>query len=277
MQPTIRDLTDILQQIAPEHLAERWDNVGLLVGDPSAPIRGVLLALDPTLSLVSQAVSVGANVVLTHHPVIFHPLKALRLDQSPGRLLQKALAHDIALIGCHTNLDAVRHGVSDVLAKRLGLSSLTPLIPGSDPKRPECGLGRMGQYDKEKEGLSPEEFIDRLHSALQPPWLLEAGPRPDRIRRVAVCGGSCSDFAAAALTREADVFVTSEIKHDKARWAEEQRFWMVDGGHFATENLAIPVLKEQLEKQLDAAGIQPPLHLAAQAPPLTLIPNRCSP
>ncbi len=106
---------------APFSLAEAWDNVGLLVGNPEQEVTAVLAGLDPTNSLVDEAIKKGANTIITHHPVIFKPLSAINTAEPSGRLLEKALANRIAIIGCHTNFDSASQGVSDYLALQLGL------------------------------------------------------------------------------------------------------------------------------------------------------------
>ncbi|NOQ47379.1 MAG: Nif3-like dinuclear metal center hexameric protein, partial [Desulfobulbaceae bacterium] len=114
-------------------------------------------------------------------------------------------------------------------------------------------------------------LIHRLNKTCSPPWLLEAGLRPETVSRVAVCGGSCSEFAETARQKDADVFITAEVKHSIARWAEDAGFWIIDGGHFATENLVIPVLQQRLEKELQAEGLKIKIHIAPQDPPLRMI------
>ena len=112
--------------------------------------------------------------------------------------------------------------------------------------------------------------VRALDEALSPPWLLEAGPRPDTVSRVAMCGGSCSDVSATALAEGADVFVTSEIKHDVARWAEEAGLWLIDGGHFATEYPAMEGLRKLLVEKLDSEDRGVQVQCARQEPPLRL-------
>ncbi len=270
MAPTVQELINILQQIAPEALAEDWDNVGLLVGKPSQPIHKVLLALDPSPTLVNDAVANDCDLILTHHPIIFRPLKSLRTDHPTGQFIAQALQHNIAVIGCHTNLDAAVGGVSDVLAQGLGLMDTSPLVSNhSDCTTEEnCGLGRIGTYST---ALPPEKFIGRLIQSCSPPWLLEAGRRPKQVMTVAVCGGSCGDFAEIAFTQGADVFVTAEIKHSVARWAEDAGFWIIDGGHFATENPAMAILQQQLQQHIAAAEIPITIATAQQQAPLRII------
>ncbi len=262
----IQDIIDILQEIAPVELAESWDNVGLLAGNPQEKAQSLLVALDPTLPLLEQAESQGANVIITHHPIIFHPLKALRTDQPIGHFLAEAIKKDIHVIACHTNLDSTMDGVSDILAKQLGLTDISPLGPGKPGS--SCGLGRIGQYTTP---ITPEECIRKLNKACSPPWLLEAGPRPKQVQRIAVCGGSCSEFAETAMEANADLFITAEVKHSIARWAEEAGFWMIDGGHFATEQLAMTPLQERLQEQINRRNGNNTVYAARQKAPLTLV------
>ena len=265
---TLQQILDILQQITPNHLAEDWDNVGLLVGDPNQPVRRVLLALDPTVALIDAAVHGKYDLILTHHPIIFRPLKALRTDTPIGRLLATAIRHQIGVIACHTNFDSVPDGVSDHLACLLGLEQRRPLVPSSSGCPESCGLGRIGSY---VHPLSAEAFLDRLQQALDPPWLLEAGVRPAQVRTVAVCGGSCSDVTEVAKAQGADVFLTAEIKHAVARWAEECGIWLLDGGHFATENPAMSVLRERLRREAAQRGWSLTIDSAEQQAPLRLV------
>ncbi len=269
MPTKVHDLLTILQDIAPASLAESWDNVGLLVGSPDLPVTGLLIGLDPCSAILDEAVAAGCNLIITHHPVIFRPLKAVHTSTFPGNFIARALQRNIAVIGCHTNLDAVSGGVSDVLAQALHLDDLRPLVPNQENSdcRP-CGLGRIGVCSSP---VTTEKFITLLHEALSPPWLLEAGPRPETVSTVAVCGGSCGDFAETALQQGADVFLTAEIKHSVARWAEEAGLWLIDGGHFATEQLAVPILGKTLQQKLDHLNVSIPIHFSRQTAPLTLV------
>lgn len=264
---TVQDLLNIISNIAPEHLAESWDNVGLLIGSPQNQVSSLLLALDPDCAVLEQAQALGCELIITHHPAIFHPLKALRTDRPAGRFIQKALRSGISIIACHTNLDSTPGGVSDALAQLLTLESVTPLV-ASNACDTTCGLGRIGNLPGP---LSAEDFIAAINSALAPPWLLEAGSRPKAVNRVAVCGGSCSDFAETALAAGAEVFLTSEVKHSTARWAEEAGLWLLDGGHFATEQPVITVLQKLLADELVKTHLKSEIFVARQQPPLRLI------
>ena len=243
---TVKDLLKTLDKIAAFGLAEQWDNVGLMLGDPNQPIRGVLVALDPTGEILAEAEEIGADCIITHHPLIFHPLKAIYTDQPMGKFLRRALQNKISVIGCHTNLDQAVGGVNDVLANSLGMQDSRPLVPaGSSPEAASAeGFGRVGRL---ADPLSSEAFIGYLCDFFKLPVLRVAGQLPDEISTVAVCGGSGSDLAEAAYASGAQVYVTGEVKHSTARWAEAAGFCIIDAGHYATENPVVESLVEILQ------------------------------
>lgn len=242
MKARVKDILDGLDILAPFHLAEPWDNVGLLVGNPDQEVTAVLVALDPTCALFDEAAALGANAIVTHHPVIFKPLPAIDTASPAGSLLEKALSRKIAIIGCHTNYDNTPDGVSAVLARQLGLENLSPLVPSGQDG---IGLGRIGSFAAP---LSSADFLAKVHEALDLDSLPMAGRLPERISRVAVCGGSGSDFAEDARRAGADVYLSAEIKHNVAVWAGETGFCIIDGSHYATEKPAVAALAARLEQ-----------------------------
>ncbi len=245
MKTTVADLIGALDQIAPFGMAESWDNVGLIVGDRERQISSVLIGLDPTNLLLKEALDLGADTVITHHPAIFRPIPAIDTSESSGRFLELALTHRLNIVACHTNFDAVCEGVNDVLAELLGLQDISPLIPADEPYPDTAGLGRVGCYTQPKKR---KQFIDRLLDILDLDTVQIAGELPAAITAVAVCGGSGSEFAETARRSGADVYLTAEIKHNVARWAEENDFCIIDGTHFATEKPAVKLLAEKLRK-----------------------------
>lgn len=252
MKITVGDICGILEKLAPKDLAENWDNTGLLLGNPQTECIGVLVSLDATLPVVEEAIARHCNTLVVHHPVIFQPLKKIDTGTAEGRLLQKALANDIAIIACHTNFDISASGVSDYLGKQLGLINRSPLLPRENEKETNKeGLGCIGEYSQP---VSDKAFLHRLLDILQLPGVPVAGPLPEKILKVALCGGSGSDFAATAHQQQADIYITSEIKHHIALWAVENKFCLIDGGHYATEKPAIRYLTDWLAKQSRALG-----------------------
>ncbi len=242
----IKDLLGTLDRIAPFKLAEAWDNVGLLVGDSEREISAILVGLDPTGRLLDEAIAQGTNTIITHHPLIFHPLPAINTAVPTGLFLEKALTNKITVIACHTNLDSAHRGVSDVLADSLGLVQTEPLIP--DDGAPGCGIGRIGNFPQ---ALNQVTFMTKIFQTLGLPGVQVAGLLPDRVSRVAVCGGSGSEFAETALRKGADVYLSAEIKHSTARWAQDCGFCIIDGTHYATEQPVVKYLVSQLKQVAD--------------------------
>lgn len=248
MTVRVKDILESLNIEAPFSLAEAWDNVGLLVGDPEQEVTAVLAGLDPTNRLVDEAIALGANTIVTHHPVIFKPLQTINTAEPNGRLLQKALANHIAIIGCHTNFDSARAGVSHYLALQLGLENLSPLVSSSDEAGTDTGLGTIGSYPTP---LTSADFLARVLRVLNLPSVQMAGTVPTKITCVAVCGGSGSELAPVALRRGADVYLSAEIKHSTAIWAAETSFCIIDGTHYATEKPAVTLLVKKLQEAGD--------------------------
>ncbi len=243
MTVLLRHIVNHLNSVAPFDLAESWDNVGLLVGNAENPVSSILLGLDATTTLLDEAIELGADTIITHHPVIFKPLARIDTADPSGRLLQKALSHNIAIIACHTNLDCALDGVSDILARSLGLSQLSPLLPSRDGAA--TGLGRIGRFP---EPITAGQFLRTTLETLGLNSIQMAGRLPALIRNVAVCGGSGSDLAALARNRGADVYLSAEIKHSTARWAEENDFCIIDGTHYGTEQPAVQLLSSMLQE-----------------------------
>ncbi len=246
----VKNILDIINREAPFSLAERWDNVGLLVGDREQEVSAVLTGLDPTNLLIDEALDRSANTIITHHPVIFKPLATINTGSPEGRLLEKALSNRIAIIGCHTNFDSAREGVSDYLADRLGLIDLAPLVPAPDGS-PDTGIGCIGRYNP---ALGAADFVERALQVLELKSIQTAGKIPRQVRTVAVCGGSGSDFARAAFEQGADIYLSAEIKHSTAIWAVENGFCIMDGTHYATEKPAVKLLYTKLVKAATENG-----------------------
>ena len=237
----LKDILAFLGKLAPWDLAESWDNVGLMVGDPDQDAAGVLVALDPSLPVLEEAISRSTNIIVTHHPLIFHPLKSINTATSQGQFIQKALQNDISVISCHTNLDVIADGVSDALASTLGIQQTKPLTQSGTGE--DQGFGKIGVLPEPMGGTS---FLRLVAEKLQLTGLTAAGTPPESVTTVAVCGGSGSDLAEAAFNAGAQVYITAELKHSISRWAEENEFCIIDGSHFATENVIIPKLISEL-------------------------------
>ena len=231
---TIKEVYEYLCELAPLSLQMEFDNSGFQAGRGQAPVSRALLALDVTNDVVEEAISLGAQLIVSHHPLIFNAPRCI-WDADPGteRLL-KLIENRIAVISMHTNLDIAEGGVNDVLIRLLG----------AEPERglDADGCGRIGTL---KKPMSMAEFLPLCKERLASNGLryYDAG-RP--VRRLAVMGGSGGDCVDAAFSLGCDTYVTADVKYHEFLRAQELGVNLIDGDHFCTETPVIPVLREKL-------------------------------
>jgi len=242
---TVREVEHMLFDWAPRELAMPWDNVGLLVGDPDGPADRILVSLDITEAVVEEAVRTGAQLIVSHHPVMnctWHPVQTLRSDDRQGRILRALIQNRIAAICMHTNLDAAEGGVNDALAEKLGLQDTKPL---TDEK-----IGRIGTLKCEIPLVDFTRFVVKLLGCNG----LRYTDRGRSVHRVAVGGGACGEYIGQAIALGCDTFVTSDLKyHDLLDTTEIN---LIDAGHFPTEDVICPVLAERLSAAFPEAVVQ---------------------
>jgi dinuclear metal center YbgI/SA1388 family protein len=219
-----------------------WDNVGLLCGSKATPVTKVLVALDPFEGVCREAAQWGAQLIVTHHPVIFQAPKAITDETSVGRSILQLCAHGISAINAHTNLDCAPGGVNDVLAKKLALVNVQVVDPeGTDENGNEWGLLRMGEVPEQP----LDAFLNRVKTLLGCEGLRYVdGGKP--VRKVAVGGGSCAGEMLDALRAGCDTFVTADVKYNQFWDARDLGINLIDAGHFATENPVVSVLAEKI-------------------------------
>ena len=250
MPVPLREVLAALDARYAPDLAEAWDAVGLVCGDPAEAVGRVLFAVDPTSAVVDEVIGTGADLLVTHHPLLLTPVHGVPADDPKGRLVHRLVRAGAALFVAHTNADrAPGCGVNAALADVLGLTGAVPLEPaGTDP---QAGLGRVGDLP---EPMSLRAFAERVAAAL-PVTVggVRAAGDPDRlVRRVAVCGGSGGSLLAAAAGAGADVLLTSDLKHHPVSDAAEvDGPALVDVAHFASEWPWLPVAADVLRADLD--------------------------
>ncbi len=255
---TIRELLAALQQKAPFEIAEPWDNSGLLVGSEHNIVTKAVVALDVTEQALQYAVAQQAEIIITHHPLIFDPLKTLPCES----LVYRLAANGIAALSVHTNLDKAVGGVNDCLAHRLGLQSV---VTAPD------GMSRIGTL---KEELSATAFADHVSKCLHTAVRVRKGTKP--IRTVALCGGAGGELVLPLL-QTADAALTGEVKHHE--WlATPATKTLVDGGHYATELVVLPQLCAWLEQSFPNFAVLPfygePPYQTLGVEPVTLNPKK---
>lgn len=237
---TVTHIYDAIDRLAPFWLTMDFDNTGILVGDRNREIACALLALDCTPAVVEQARQLGAQLIITHHPVIFHPLKRVNEDAVVYQLIRS----DIAVISAHTNLDIAQGGVNDALASAIGLRDCR----GLELLNEQTGawLGRVGTLP---EPLSPEAFAAHVKSCLNAASVKFAAT-PRAIHTVALCSGSGADCLDAAISAGADALLTSEVKQHEYLAAAAAGISIFDAGHFDTEDIVIEPLRDYLAKEI---------------------------
>ncbi len=223
--PTVKDIYKKIDSVAPFNTALEFDNAGLLVERCCDEVKTVAVCLDITADTVNQAKSIGAELIVSHHPVIFSPLKKLEAS-SPAYML---VSSNIAAICAHTNLDAAKGGVNDALAEILGLTDVTPLSDGDDSYPP---MARMGYIPE----MSADEFAEYVKEKLDCGGVKYV-PSSDTVKKVAVCGGAGEEFIFAAMEKGCDALVTGESKHHINHIVKQNGFGFYACGHFATEQI----------------------------------------
>ena len=259
--PKLRDLIEILDQIAPKQWAESWDNPGLQVGFLDQTIEKIVLSLDPSPQAVEYAAAQEAQLLLTHHPLIFKPLSNIRGNDYPGSVVYDAIRRGICIVAMHTNLDAAAEGINTILAGLLGLEKIEPLCPekGGQEVRVEhgkktsykIGLGCIGDLSKP---CSLSEFVQRTKKLLGLELLKLVGDTACTVKRVAVVGGSGGSLIKDAFFKGADLLVTGDVTYHQAREAEFLGLAVIDGGHFATERVAFRQFGKYLKKKISNDG-----------------------
>ena len=233
---TVSDILKFVETLAPRAMKMEWDNVGLLCGSKNTEVTKVLVALDPFEGVCHEAAETGAQLIVTHHPLIFRPQKAVTDETSIGRSIMFLCRNGISAINAHTNLDQVSGGVNDVLAEKLGLQNIQIINPVD-------GYGLLRCGDVEQQPL--ETFLATVKEALGCDGLRYVNSSRS-VSKVAVGGGSCADEMMEAFAAGCDTFVTADIKYNQFWDAYDIGMNLIDAGHFYTENPVVAVLAEKI-------------------------------
>jgi dinuclear metal center YbgI/SA1388 family protein len=246
--PTLGQLMLAVEELWPESLAEEWDEVGLVAGHPSAEISRVMFAVDPTLEVIDEAIEWGAELLITHHPLLLKGVTSVAANTPKGKAVHRLIESGTALLTVHTNGDSAVGGVSDVLADALGLENVSPLTPAANGL-PEEGVGRVGDL---AEAMTLGDFAARVFGILPSVagGVRVSGDKDGLVRRIAVCGGAGDSLFNEVRASSADVFVTADLRHHPASEAREAavngRPYLIDVSHFASEWLWLPAAADAL-------------------------------
>ena len=242
----VKDIYHFLDEIAPFNTQEEFDNAGLLVGRSGRSVTKILVALDITLEVADEAGRLGAELIVAHHPVIFHPVKSITDETVTGQVLMALLEKGVAAVCAHTNLDAAHGGVNGCLARTLELSDIGQLCQaGVDAQGRPYGIGRVGTVHRP--GLSAKEYAAFVKEKLGASSVRFAdGGKP--VSKVAVGGGACGSMMEDALSAGCDTFVTADLKYNQFLDARALGLNLLDAGHFPTENVVCAPLARRLAK-----------------------------
>ena len=234
----IERLMELLENIAPRALAEEWDDPGLLIEPEQREISRALVALDCTVEVATEAKERGAQLVLTHHPLFFKPVRRIHYSQPDTAAAYALIRQGIGLLAAHTNLDCAWGGVNDALAQALGLSGVRAFPSGSPEDAAAIGMGRVGKL---RAPMQLREFAVYVGQTLGAAARF-GGDAASLVSRVALIGGSGGKFAAEAKAAGADVLVSGEVKHSEALDARALGIGIVEAGHYETERVVLAPL-----------------------------------
>ena len=245
---TCRDITNAIEAAAPLSLAYPWDNCGLLTGNPQKEVKTVLTCLDADPNVVEEALAAGADLILTHHPAIFHETKVFHDQTYAGRFLKVLLGSEICCYAAHTNLDCARGGLNDLLAEKIGFFNPSGVLESISEND---GLGRVYDLDPP---ISVGELCGRVQSGLsiQKPLLFTGSP--DRaVRRAALCSGGGKSFAQAAINAGADVYLTGDFDYDRARECRNEGMSLICIEHYDSEIIVCELFERILRRSFGDA------------------------
>lgn len=245
---TIKDVTNFLEEIAPLNQAEDFDNVGLLIGEDTTKVSGVLVTLDTLEETIDEAISKNCNLVVSFHPIIFSGLKKINGNTYVERVVLKAIQNNIAIYATHTALDNSKVGVSAKMCEVLGLTNQKILIPKEDKN---TGMGMIGEL---QEPMSENDFLNYTKMIFNTECIRHSNTIGKSIQKVAVLGGSGSFAIENALIKKADAYISADFKYHDFFKAEE-KILLIDVGHYESEQFTKNLLVEYLTKKFTSFAV----------------------
>lgn len=228
-----------------EELIDTWDNTGFQIGDKNREVSRVLVALDVDEKVVEKAIREDYQMIISHHPIIFSPLKEINTNTPKGKLIYDMIRHDIVGFNAHSNLDQAEDGVNVVLGDIFDLQAREFLLENEEYKN--YGYGVVGNIDE----TSVLDYIKLIKERLNVDKLTVFGDLESQISRVAICGGSGSSFIMDAHKKKADLYITGDIKYHDGQLASDLGLIVVDAGHYHTEKVILPKIKSYLEDKFE--------------------------
>ncbi len=244
----LQEITAFLNDFAPHVLAEDYDNVGLLVGDSTKEIHKVLVTLDADEAVAMEAMKTCADLILSHHPLIFKPLRRVTYDDSVARTTIALIKHDIALFSMHTNFDSVKSGLGDLFLDKIGKTKNRVPLDGDG----ENGIGRIATF---LESTTLAQLLGRIKETFSLPNVRFVGDEAKIVNTVAVCNGGGADLVYLAKQLGADCYISGDLKYQHARFAYENGIALIEVPHYSAEKIfceyAANLLRKKFENKLE--------------------------
>ena len=231
----LREIIDSIELVAPRSAQEEWDNSGMQVGDTEREVSSVLLTTDITEDVVNEAVLHECQLIVSHHPLLFHGLKQVCGQTPQARVVEMAIRNNIAIYSAHTNLDSVAGGINTRLAEKIGLEGISTLV--------ESGLGAIGKLPKV---MNYADFIEYIRTILDCTYVRYTRPKRETVETVALCGGSGAEFIGEAIAQGADVYITADCKYHEFQDADRQ-IGLIDIDHWISERHAREIFRDIIE------------------------------
>ena len=247
MEYKVKDVTKVVEEFAPLSIQEKWDNSGLCIGSPEASVTSVLLGLDCTPELVEEAIECGADMIITHHPLIFGGLKKISPDDMVGEAVFKAIKAGISIYAAHTNADKVIAGVSGAMAAKLGLTDVQILEEDGEG----TGLGVVGNLP---ESMTAEQAVEFVKNRFALKAVRTSKPIEGKIERVAMCGGSGGSLISAAKAAGAQLYLSGDISYHN--FFTSDGFMLMDIGHYESEIEIVDILFSLIKKNFPTFAVR---------------------
>ena len=240
----VKEIVNALERFAPLPLQDGFDNAGLQIGLTEAEATGALLCLDVTEAVVEEAVTLGYNLIVSHHPLIFHGLKSITGSNYIERCVVQAIKNGITICSMHTNMDNVMGGVNFKIAEKLGLINIRFITPKEEGITPKAGAGIIGELPQK---ISTDKFLNIVKQTFNLAFLKHNRYTGKQVQTIALCGGSGAFLLPQAIMQQADVFLTGEIKyHDY--FGHENYLLMIEIGHYESEQFTTEIFQQVIKK-----------------------------
>lgn len=236
------DIINKIEKICPQNLAYPWDNVGLLCGDKSKEIKTVLVTLDTNVNVVKEAVGEGADMIISHHPILLNGIKRIDYSTPTGEMLKLLIENGIVLFAAHTNMDTANGGINDALAKLFELKNIKILEQHTADNN--AGLGRYGELNRK---MKLSELAELTKINLKTPCVRVSGDLNKEISYLAVASGSCSEIIPLAKSLGCDAIITGDMKYHNTIDNVESGISIIDAGHYPTETIVMDIFEDILK------------------------------